>query len=262
MMVVQSQVAASRSTGMARSTLVGVACLCGAAAGFGAQAGTRLRSRASVVRRSEQEPYEAYDPYENLWLDDDDDDESSLTFSNEAVTLSGEGNAFGDSTVADVAADYRFPISYVADAIIGFGVPPPIPDAAKIGELLNADQAFALLEAVTSLDAAEVEDEYVAFDLAKCASLLEAPLPDVFAACIDKGFGLPHGVETQLRRDQYDDLRLHFGFSPRAPDPVDRLYEDYGFRPLDETAEPLDPEARKMQEYVQDADRPTYQDNT
>ena len=116
-------------------------------------------------------------------------------------------------------------------------------------------------ESEEAAQSTEVEDEYVAFDLAKCASLLEATLPDVFAACIDKGFGLPHGVETQLRRDQYEDLRLHFGFSPRAPDPVDRLYEDYGFRPLDETAEPLDPEARKMQEYVQDADRPTYQDN-
>ncbi|KAK7238970.1 gamma-secretase subunit [Aureococcus anophagefferens] len=174
--------------------------------------------RRPTARRSEREPYEAYDPYEeNLWLDDGD--EEALTFGNEQLTLSGEGNAFGDSTVA-----------------------------------------FALLEAVTSLDAAEVEDAYVAFDLARVAGLLEAPLAEVFAACVDEGFGLPHGVETQLRREQYEALRSRFGFAAYAPDPLDKVYEDFGFKPLDETAEPLDPEARKMPEYVQDADRPTYQD--
>ena len=215
--------------------------------------------RRPTARRSEPEPYEAYDPYEeNLWLDDGD--EEALTFGNEQLTLSGEGNAFGDSTVADVADDYRFPISYVADAILGFGIPPPIRDDARIADILDADQAFALLEAVTSLDAAEVEDAYVAFDLARVAGLLEAPLAEVFAACVDEGFGLPHGVETQLRREQYEALRSRFGFAAYAPDPLDKVYEDFGFKPLDETAEPLDPEARKMPEYVQDADRPTYQD--
>ena len=215
--------------------------------------------RRPTARRSEPEPYEAYDPYEeNLWLDDGD--EEALTFGNEQLTLSGEGNAFGDSTVADVADDYRFPISYVADAILGFGIPPPIRDDARISDILDADQAFALLEAVTSLDAAEVEDAYVAFDLARVAGLLEAPLAEVFAACVDEGFGLPHGVETQLRREQYEALRSRFGFAAYAPDPLDKVYEDFGFKPLDETAEPLDPEARKMPEYVQDADRPTYQD--
>ena len=109
-------------------------------------------------------------------------------------------------------------------------------------------------------DAAEVEDAYVAFDLARVAGLLEAPLAEVFAACVDEGFGLPHGVETQLRREQYEALRSRFGFAAYAPDPLDKVYEDFGFKPLDETAEPLDPDARKMPEYVQDADRPTYQD--
>lgn len=219
------------------------------------------RGVPSVVRvRAEVEPYEAFgDAYENYWTDEEDE-ELSLTFSNEDVTLSGDGNAFGDLSVADVANDYRFPISYVADAIIGFGVPPPILDSAKIGELLDADQAFALLEAVNSLDAAEVEDEYVAFDLAKCADLLETDLAEVFALCVERGFGLPHGVETQLRRDQYEALRTALGFQPYAADPLDKVYEDFGFKPLDETAEPLDPDARNRNEYVQDADRPTYGD--
>ena len=111
------------------------------------------------------------------------------------------------------------------------------------------------------LDAAEVEDAYVAYDLRAIAGFLGADLADVFAICVDKGFALPHGVETQLRREQYYDLREALGFADAPPEPPPAArYEDFGFKPLDQTAEPMDPAARAMADYVQDADRPDYQD--
>ena len=147
----------------------------------------------------------------NYWADDADD-ENALTFSTEKATLSGVGDAFGDLTVEQVAVDYRFPVAYVADVITGFGVQPPISDAAVIRDLLDADQAFALLEAVTSLDASEVDDAYVSFGLDGCARRLEADLAEVFALCVDNNFALPHGVETRLRRDQFDTIARTLGW--------------------------------------------------
>ncbi|KAH8048900.1 hypothetical protein JL720_15751 [Aureococcus anophagefferens] len=208
--------------------------------------------RRPTARRSEPEPYEAYDPYEeNLWLDDGD--EEALTFGNEQLTLSGEGNAFGDSTVADVADDYRFPISYVADAILGFGIPPPIRDDARIADILDADQAFALLEAVTSLDAAEVE--------APTPPTSPGRRPARGAAgrglrrVRRRGLQAPHGVETQLRREQYEALRSRFGHAYAGPPTrsTGRLQAPRRDRG------PWTPRRGRCR-YVQDADRPTYQD--
>jgi len=241
------------------------ACLCGASSARALVAPVARRAPRIGAAR-DVEPYVEYseEEYQAYWREGMDD-EGSLTFSAEGTTLSGDGNAFGDLTVADVAADYRFPASYVADAIAGFGVPPPILDSARVGDLLDADQAFALLEAVTSLDAAEVEDAYVSYDLEAISTILETDLADVFALCVDRGFALPHGVETQLRREQYYEIRAALGFMDAPPPEAtrgDRVYEDFGFKQLDETAEPVDPAARSMADYVQDADRPTYQDRS
>ena len=93
------------------------------------------------MREEELEEVYGYDDEDvNYWADDDDD-EAALTFSTEKATLSGVGAAFGDLTVEQVAVDYRFPVAYVADVITGFGVQPPISDAAVIRDLLDADQA-------------------------------------------------------------------------------------------------------------------------
>ena len=224
------------------------------------QAKAAAQAEKDDMREDELEEIYGYDDDDvNYWADDDDD-ETALTFSTEKATLSGIGDAFGDLTVEQVAVDYRFPVAYVADVITGFGVQPPISDEAVIKDLLDADQAFALLEAVTSLDASEVDDAYVSFGLDGCARRLEADLAEVFALCVDNNFALPHGVETRLRRDQFDTIARTLGWRAdevRTP----FKYEDFGYKQLDETAEPLDPDARALQDYVQAADDPSYLDN-
>ena len=59
---------------------------------------------------------------------------------------------------------------------------------------------------------------------------------------------------------RYGALREALGWSAASDERPTKTYEDFGYKPLDETAEPLDPTARAMQDYVQDADRPTYLD--
>ena len=224
------------------------------------QAKAAAQAEKDDMREEELEEVYGYDDDDvNYWADDDND-ENALTFSTEKATLSGVGDAFGDLTVGQVAVDYRFPVAYVADVITGFGVQPPISDEAVIKDLLDADQAFALLEAVTSLDASEVDDAYVSFGLDGCARRLEADLAEVFALCVDNNFALPHGVETRLRRDQFDTIARTLGWRAdevRTP----FKYEDFGYKELSKTAEPLDPDARALQDYVQAADDPTYLDN-
>ena len=223
------------------------------------QAAAAAQAEKDDMREEELEEIYGYDDDDvNYWADDND--EAALTFSTEKATLSGIGDAFGDLTVENVARDYRFPVAYVADVITGFGVQPPISDEAVIKDLLDADQAFALLEAVTSLDASEVDDAYVSFGLDGCARRLEADLAEVFALCVDNNFALPHGVETRLRRDQFDTIARTLGWRAdevRTP----FKYEDFGYKELSKTAEPLDPDARALQDYVQAADDPSYLDN-
>ena len=61
----------------------------------------------------------------------------------------------------EIARQYGFSLDYVADALASFGVPPPIDASATLRALVDAEQAFALLEALTSLDAAEVDEQCV-----------------------------------------------------------------------------------------------------
>lgn len=135
-----------------------------------------------------------------------EEDEEAFTLSNEKMTLSGDGSAFADTRIADVASDYGFPVSYIADALVGFGVEPPIRDNDRLSDLVNGEQAFALLEALTSLDGNDVQAAYVDYTLDYAATLLDVDVADLFAACNSKGYALPHGLQTQLRREQLNTI--------------------------------------------------------
>lgn len=161
------------------------------------------RHRLAAPRRatflSEDPTYDAED--DPL---DDSTERSFFSLANEKMTLSGDGASFADMRICDIASDYGFPVSYIADALVGFGISPPIRDGDKLADLVNGDQAYALLEALTSLDGNDIQAMYVDFTLDYAAYLLDVDVADLFAACNAKGFSLPHGLETQLRREQFD----------------------------------------------------------
>jgi len=97
-------------------------------------------------------------------------------------------------------------VSFIADTLVGFGAPPPIRDDDRLSDLINGDQAFALLEALTSLDATDVGSQYVDHGLDLAAEYLDVPVDELFAACVERNYALPHGLQTQLRREQFDAL--------------------------------------------------------
>mmetsp|Transcript_20811 Transcript_20811/g.26940 ORF Transcript_20811/g.26940 Transcript_20811/m.26940 type:complete len:205 (+) Transcript_20811:50-664(+) len=170
----------------------------------------RIRSRIDDLLVDDDEGWDEIGSYEA---------QKRWTLSNEELTkTTGEGNAFADSRIMDLAFDYNFPLSYIADMVVSLGARPPIRDNDRISELLDGEQAFALLEALTSLDGADVESMYLDSTLEDVADLMEMPVDALFAACAEKGFSLPHGLQTQLRRDQLTALIAYFEEEPPSSD--------------------------------------------
>ena len=117
----------------------------------------------------------------------------------------------GDSTLSEIATDYSVPICYVADVLCMWGVPVPIDPSDRLGDLVTGEQAFALLEAVNSLDVAALHDRYSNTNLMQFCHEFDIPLQSAFEMAMKEGWSLPFGVQTCLRVEQEDELLRVFG---------------------------------------------------
>jgi hypothetical protein len=89
-------------------------------------------------------------------------------------------------------------------------VPPPISVGDRLGDLVTGEQAFAVLEAVNSLDVAAVQDRYSNANLLSLCDEHGVDLQVAFEFCVREGWNLPFGVQTCLRVEQEDELlRVH-----------------------------------------------------
>jgi hypothetical protein len=123
-----------------------------------------------------------------------------------------EEGYLGDSTLQEIATDYSVPVCYLADVLCTWNVPPPIHVHDRLGDLVTGEQAFALLEAVNSLDVASVQDRYSNFSLLNLCEEWDIDLQLAFEFCLKEGWNLPFGVQTCLRVEQEDELlRVHGG---------------------------------------------------
>jgi hypothetical protein len=161
--------------------------------------------------------------------DDDDDDEDWIpdryknrptpyTDDEEAVieamggkqktarTYSREPGYLGDSTLEDICTDYSVPICYLADVLCTWGAPIPINPQSLLGDLVTGEQAFAILEAINSLDVAALHDRYSDVTLQQLCYEWDINLNDAFAMAMKEGWNLPFGVQTFLRVDQEREL--------------------------------------------------------
>lgn len=121
-----------------------------------------------------------------------------------------EEGYLGDSTLQEIAQDYSIPISYIADVLCVWGVPPPIHIYDRLGDLVTGEQAFSLLEAVNSLDVAAVQDRYSNQNLLSLCDEWGIDLQAAFELCMKEGWSLPFGVQTCLRVEQEEELlRVH-----------------------------------------------------
>ena len=121
------------------------------------------------------------------------------------VGLREEGY-LGDSTLREISMDYGVPIPYLADVVAGWGVPVPIDPLARLGDMVTGEQAFAVLEAVHTLDVAGLHARYSEDTLADICDCYDIDMRDAFEFAVGRGWSLPFGVRTFLRVEQEDEL--------------------------------------------------------
>ena len=112
----------------------------------------------------------------------------------------------GDSTLAEIAIDYSVPVCYLADVMVTWGVPIPINIDDRLGDLVTGEQAFALVEAVNSLDVGALQDRYSNSSLEQLCADWDMDMKQVFEFAMKEGWNLPFGVRTNLRMEQESEL--------------------------------------------------------
>jgi hypothetical protein len=127
-----------------------------------------------------------------------------------------EEGGLGDETLENIAADYNFPIEFIYDVLCQWGVSPPIKADDKLGSLVNGEQAFAVVEALTSVDSAILHEWYMGETLEGLAEELEVPLSEVFAIAGRNRFSLPMGAETHITNADYRVLLRELGMDEAA----------------------------------------------
>jgi hypothetical protein len=130
-----------------------------------------------------------------------------------------EEGFLGDSTLKEIATDYSVPICYLADVLCMWNVAPPINVHDRLGDLVTGEQAFALVEAVHSLDMGTLHDRYSNQNLLQVCYEWNIDIKEAFELAMKEKQSLPFGVRTNLRVEQEEDLlRI---FSPLYSDDND-----------------------------------------
>jgi hypothetical protein len=117
-----------------------------------------------------------------------------------------EAGFLGDSTLKEIAHDYQMPICYLVDVLATWGSPVPINVHSKLGDLVSGEQAFAILEAIHSLDMGVLYDRYSDFSITEVCNEYNIELKDAFEMAIKEAWNLPFGVNTFLRVEQEEEL--------------------------------------------------------
>ena len=122
-----------------------------------------------------------------------------------------EEGYLGDSTLREISLDYGVPIPYLADVLANWGIPVPIDPNVRLGDMVTGEQAFAILEAIHTLDVASLHERYSEEDLLGLCDCYDINLQLAFEFCLERGYALPFGVRTFLRVEQEEDLIATLG---------------------------------------------------
>lgn len=149
-----------------------------------------------------------------------------------------EQGYLGDSTLQEIAADYQVPVCYLADVLCMWGVPIPINTSDRLGDLVTGEvrpgsssifmfctrrnltsystivffqnqtpqQAFAILEAVNTLDVSALHDRYSNTPIINLCSDWDIDITVAFEMAMKEGWSLPFGVHSVLRVEQEEEL--------------------------------------------------------
>ncbi|KAL7517847.1 hypothetical protein ACHAWX_002725 [Stephanocyclus meneghinianus] len=117
-----------------------------------------------------------------------------------------EEGYLGDSTLKEISMDFSVPICYLADVVASWGVPVPIDPLGRLGDMVTGEQAFAMLEAIHTLDIAALHDRYSEDNLMNICDYYDIDLKEAFDFAMRRGWALPFGVRTFLRVEQEEEL--------------------------------------------------------
>ena len=132
-----------------------------------------------------------------------------------------EPGFLGDCTLAEISRDYSVPVCYLADVLCIWGVPVPINIHERLGDMVTGEQAFAILEAIHTLDIAALHDRYSNYNVMELCDFYDLELRDAFQMAIQEGWSLPFGVRTCLRVEQEQELLRVLGGSYLVPETED-----------------------------------------
>ena len=155
---------------------------------------------------------EGFDESPDAW----DDSEALIRVLGTNNNADGKGNReegyMGDCTLDEIAMDYSVPIFYLADILCAWGVPPPIDTSMKLGDLVIGEQAYAILEAVTSFDSADMYNMFSDHTLISLAQTYKngVELRELFQVAMSEGMALPFGVHSRLRKEYVEILDRYF----------------------------------------------------
>jgi len=139
-----------------------------------------------------------------VYTDDLYDSEEQVSY--DSYDETNEDFGVAGSTLRQVAHDYNFPLDFLVSSAVEIGLTPPVDCDRKLSELLNGEQCFAIVEALTTIDPAEAHDRFMDFPLAEVADDFGVELSRVFMLCGQLEVNLPQGVRTHLRTSEYDKL--------------------------------------------------------
>lgn len=137
-----------------------------------------------------------------------------------------EPGFLGDSTLVEICTDYSVPISYLADVLCMWDVPVPININDRLGDLVTGEQAFAIVEAVNTLDVAALHDRYSNTNIQQLCYEWDIDIQKAFEMAMKEGWSLPFGVQTCLRVEQERELLRVLGSQAGLIDLPDDEYDD------------------------------------
>ena len=131
-------------------------------------------------------------------------------------SMGPDRSSMARQTLREISESYLFSLSFLGDYAVQLGVRPPVDVDAKVGDLMTSEQAFSLLEALTSLDPYESNIEYDSLTADELARELELSVEKFCYICEAEHLNLPFGMDTVLHQTVVDKIRDCYTFDEYA----------------------------------------------
>jgi hypothetical protein len=108
----------------------------------------------------------------------------------------------------EISDIYHFSLNYLGDFVAQMGCSCPIDVDTSISNLLNGEQIYTLLEALTSLDPYEINIEYDSVTIRELADDLGISIKTIVNICEKQSYHLPFGLNTLLHSSAINQIKI------------------------------------------------------